>query len=84
MILVGSLVASDGSVNHAITITRGWIFDSNEHKAFPLTKEALDVCTQSEEEATLAGDRSTFSHFGHGKIYEDKTKNQRLAAIQKE
>jgi hypothetical protein len=83
MVLVGSLVASDGSVNHAITITRGWVFHSNEHMAFLLTKEALDVCTQSEEEATLAGGRSTFSHFGHGKIYEDKTKNQRLAAMQK-
>jgi hypothetical protein len=83
MILIGSLVASDGSVNHAITITRGWVFDSNEYYAFPLTKEALDVCTQSEEEATLSGSKSTFSHFGHGKIYEDKTKCQRLAAIQK-
>jgi hypothetical protein len=84
MVLVGSsLVASDGSVNCAITITRGWVFDSNEHKAFLLTKEALDVCTQSKEEATLAGGRSTFSQIGHRKIYDDKTKNQRLAAMQR-
>jgi hypothetical protein len=81
MILVGSLVASDGSVNHAVTITGGWVFDSNEDVAFPLTKEALDVCTQSEGEATLSGSRSTFSHFGHGLIYQDNTKHKHLAAM---
>jgi hypothetical protein len=81
MILVGSLVASDGSVNHAVAITRGWVFDSNEHRALPLTKAALDVCTQSEDEAAISGVTSTFSHFGHGKIYEDKTKKQLLAAM---
>jgi hypothetical protein len=83
MILVGSLVASDGSVNHAVNITGGWVFDSNEEVAFPLTKEALDVCTQSEDEATLAGTKSTFSHFGHGKIFEDNTKLKLLAAMKR-
>ena len=83
MMLVGSLVASDGSVNHAVTITQGWIFDSNEQFALPLTKEALDVCTQSEDEATASGSKSTFSHFGHGNIFRDSTKRKALQGFKK-
>lgn len=38
------LEGSDGSVNHAITIVAGYIFDSNESHALPLTIESLDRC----------------------------------------
>jgi hypothetical protein len=41
MIVVASLAGSDGSVHHAITMFRGWIFDSNETHALPLNKQAL-------------------------------------------
>jgi hypothetical protein len=34
----------DGACNHAVTIIGDWIFDSNETKALPLCREALNRC----------------------------------------
>jgi hypothetical protein len=45
MIVVGVMKDSEGSCQHAVTIFRKWIFDSNEEIAFPLCKESLDCCT---------------------------------------
>lgn len=76
-ILCASLKSEDGSVVHAVTIWGGWIFDSNEKKAIPLSKFGLDVCTQSDEEA-VANVQSPFVSFAHGKLFVDGTKNQRM------
>jgi hypothetical protein len=81
MILVGSLEGSDGSVHHAVTLFRGWLFDSNETHALPLTKQALDFCTQTEEEMTMTGCASTFCRFKHGTIYTDTTAKEKLKYI---
>ena len=40
--LVGSLYASDGSCNHAITVFNGLVFDSNEATCLPLLQETMD------------------------------------------
>ena len=78
MIVVASLKDSSGNASHAVTICRGWIFDSNETSALPLCKQALDVCTQSEQEAIECGLKSTFVTFGVGRVFVDKTKDSRL------
>ena len=39
------LLGSDGGASHAVTVADGWIFDSNEQVALPLTQLALDYCT---------------------------------------
>ena len=42
---VGVIRDSSGSVQHAVSIHDGWIFDSNEPFALPLNQESLDCCT---------------------------------------
>jgi hypothetical protein len=79
MIVAGSLEGSDGSVHHAVTLFRGWIFDSNEKHAIPLGKEGLDFCTQTDEEVMVSGcGASTFCGFKHGMIFVDNTKKSKL------
>jgi hypothetical protein len=83
MIFVGSLEGSDGSVHHAVTLFRGWIFDSNEKHAMPLCKEGLDFCTQTNEEMIESGcGSSTFCGFKHGLLFVDTTKKQKLQVIE--
>ncbi len=36
--------SSDGACNHAVTFVSNWIFDGNEQRALPLTKESLNKC----------------------------------------
>jgi hypothetical protein len=43
-----SLHASDGRIDHAVTIYGGWIFDSNFPKALPLTRKSLDMCCSTD------------------------------------
>ena len=40
-LLVGSLYASDGSCNHAVTVFNGLVFDSNERTCLPLLEDTL-------------------------------------------
>ena len=42
---VGVIRDSSGSVQHAVSIHDGWIFDSNEPFALRLNQESLDCCT---------------------------------------
>jgi hypothetical protein len=42
---VGVMMDSTGSCQHAVTIFRNWIYDSNKPFAFSLSKESLDCCT---------------------------------------
>jgi hypothetical protein len=47
-LVLGALMASDGSCSHAITIHgSGLVFDANESIALPLCKESLDYCTST-------------------------------------
>jgi hypothetical protein len=45
MFFVGVIMDSTGSCQHAVTIFRNWIYDSNEPFALPPSKENLDFCT---------------------------------------
>jgi hypothetical protein len=46
MFFVGVIKDNTNSCQHAITIFRIWIYDSNEpFLALPLSKECLDCCT---------------------------------------
>ena len=63
-VVMGVMVASDGSSSHAITIHGGgYIFDANEHVALPLCVEALDYCTSTEQV------KSTFVRFKRAWLY---------------
>jgi hypothetical protein len=42
---VGVICDTSGSVQHAVSIHDGWIFDSNEPFALRLNQESLDCCT---------------------------------------
>jgi hypothetical protein len=81
MIMVALLEGSDGPVHHAVTMFQGWILDSNETHALPLTKQALDFCTQTDKEMMMTGCPSSFSCFKHGTIYTDTTKLEKLKHI---
>jgi hypothetical protein len=45
MFVLGVIKESNGSCQHAVTIFRNWIYDSNEPVALPLSKQSLDCCT---------------------------------------
>ena len=45
MFVLGVIKDSTNSTQHAETIFRNWIYDSNEPFALPLCKESLDCCT---------------------------------------
>lgn len=45
--VLGGLKAIDNSIDHAICISRNYIFDSNAKNAIDFSKEALDACCQS-------------------------------------
>jgi hypothetical protein len=70
MFLVGVIKDSTGSCQHAVTIFRNWIFDSNEPYALPLCKESLDVCTWSVKDGKVE-DASMFVCFVDGYILQE-------------
>ena len=45
MFVLGGIKDSTGCCQHAVTIFRNWIYDSNEPFALPLSKQSLDCCT---------------------------------------
>ena len=45
---VAILWATDGGIEHAVTVVGNWVFDSNLDRALPLSKGALDWCCVSE------------------------------------
>ena len=62
-VMMGVMVASNGSCSHAITVHGGFIFDANEQLALPLCPKALDYCTST------AQVKSTFVAFKRAWIY---------------
>ena len=74
--LLGVLLASDGSCGHAVTIHGGFIYDANETIALPLCDEALNYCT-----STLLV-KSNFVKFRRGYILKyEGTKKGKIAKM---
>jgi hypothetical protein len=70
MFIVGVVKDSTGCCQHAVTIFRQWIYDSNEPFALPLSKESLDICTWSIKDDKVE-DASMFDCFVDGWIFQE-------------
>jgi hypothetical protein len=71
MILVGVIKDSKGSCQHAVSIYRNWVFDSNEEVALPLCQESLDCCTWDGKDGEVCV-LSQFVKFINGWIFYEK------------
>ena len=77
MFVVGVIQDSTNSCQHAVTIFRNWIYDSNEPFALPLSKESLDCCTWDIKDGVI-DDASLFVRFSDGWIFkEHETKKKK-------
>ena len=70
MFVVGVTMDSTGSCQHAVTIFRNWIYDSNEPFALPLSKESLDCCTWTVRDKAVQ-EASLFVSFVNGLIFQE-------------
>ena len=78
MFVVGVMKDSTNCCQHAVTIFRNWIYDSNEPFALPLSKETLDLCTWEIRDGAI-DQTSTFVSFVEGYIfYEQETKKTKV------
>ena len=69
MFVVGAIQDSKHNCQHAVTIFRNWIYDSNEPYAFPLSRESLDYCTWAMEDDRMQ--ESKFVQFKKGWILQE-------------
>jgi hypothetical protein len=69
MFVVGVIQDSTNACQHAITIFRNWIYDSNEPFAFPLSKASLG-CTWEINNGVI-DDASLFIKFSDGWIFKE-------------
>ena len=76
MFVVGVIKDSTNCCQHAITIFRNWIYDSNEPFALPLTKESLDCCTWDIQDGRVV-EASMFDCFAGGCIFEEHAKKKK-------
>jgi hypothetical protein len=65
MFVVGVIMDSTNSCQHAVTIFRNWIYDSNEPYALPLRQESLDCCTWDIKDGVIH-EASSFVRFIDG------------------
>ena len=70
MFVVAAIEDDRHCCQHAVTIFRNWIYDSNEPYAFPLSKESLDCCTWELIDDVI-DDESIFVRFVHGWIFQE-------------
>jgi hypothetical protein len=70
MFVVGRIKDSTGACQHAVTIFRNWIYDSNEPFALPLSKESLDCCTWDIKDGVTVA-QSSFVCFSDGLIFKE-------------
>jgi len=79
MFFVGVMKDSSGSCQHAVTIFRKWIYDSNEPFALLLSKESLDICTWRINDG-MVEEASMFVCFVDGWIFQeiDSKKKKKL------
>ena len=66
--------ASDGAVNHCITISNNWVFDSNVCHALPLSRATLDWCSGKGSRYVCV---QNGYHFVKNAIHNSKTKTRR-------
>jgi hypothetical protein len=71
MFVVGVIVDSTNCQEHAVTILRNWIYNSNEPYALPLSKESLDSCTWEVKDGVI-NEASLFVRFGDGWIFQER------------
>jgi hypothetical protein len=78
MFFVGVIKDNTNSCQHAITIFRNWIYDSNEPFALPLSKESLDCCTWEIKDGKIKH-ASLFVSFIDGWIFQEReTKKKKV------
>jgi hypothetical protein len=70
MFVVGKIKDSTDSCQHAVTIFRNWIYDSNEPFALPLSQESLDCCTWDIKDGVIVAE-SSFVSFSDGWIFKE-------------
>jgi hypothetical protein len=71
MFVLGVIQDSTYCCQHAVTLFRNWIFDSNEPYALPLSRESLDCCTWEVKDG-IVDDSSSFVRFCDGWIFEEQ------------
>jgi hypothetical protein len=71
MFVVGVINDSTNCCQHAVTIFRNWIYDSNEPFALPLCKESLDLCTWEVKNGAI-DQTSSFVSFIDGYIFHER------------
>jgi hypothetical protein len=78
MFVVGVIKDSTNCCQHAVTIFRNWIYDSNEPFALPLSKQSLDLCTWEIRDGAI-DQTSSFVSFVDGYIfYEEERKKRKV------
>jgi hypothetical protein len=77
MFVVGRIEDSNGCCQHAVTIFRNWIYDSNEPFALPLSKQSLDCCTWDIQDGAVDV-ASSFVCFRDGWIFQTVRKDMRI------
>jgi hypothetical protein len=78
MFFVGEIKDNTNSYQHATTIFRNWIDDSNEPFALPLSKESLDCCTWEVKDGKIKH-ASLFVSFIDGWIFQERqTKKKKI------
>jgi hypothetical protein len=76
MFVVGVIKDSTNSCQHAVTIFRNWIYDSNEPFALPLSQESLDCCTWDIKDGVIH-EYSSFVSFSDGWIFKESEKKRK-------
>jgi hypothetical protein len=71
MFVVGAIEDSTNCQEHAVTIFRNWIYNSNEPYALPLSKECLDSCTWKVKDGVI-NEASLFVRFCDGCIFQER------------
>jgi hypothetical protein len=82
MFVLGVIQDSTNCCQHAVTIFRNWIYDSNEPFALPLSQESLDCCTWDMKDGVIH-EHSSFVSFSDGWIFKEhqmKKKNSWICA----
>jgi hypothetical protein len=78
MFVLGVIRDTTNTCQHAVTIFRKWIYDSNEPFALPLSQESLDCCTWDIQDGENI-DLSSFVNFCDGWIFkETKSKRKKI------
>jgi len=78
MFVLGVIRDTTNTCQHAVTIFRKWIYDSNEPFALPLSQESLDCCTWDIKDGENI-DLSSFVNFCDGWIFkETKSKRKKI------